>query len=114
MASNSTADGSADEQMSAVLYWFVHWTSDQRDSFLENLLCKAVPNKLLTIVESMNSLAMNNSEQSMFKCQLRLFDSWFRDWTDDQRNYFLHELEGIDAPFVERLNNKVSATCGQL
>jgi hypothetical protein len=114
MASSITVCGAADEQMSAVLYWFVHWTSDQRDSFLQNLLCKAVPNKLFTIVEAMNSLAVNSSEQSMFNCQLRLFDNWFRDWTDDQRNYFLQQLEHVDALFVERLNDRIVATCGQL
>lgn len=114
MACSGAAAGVADEQISAVLYWFVHWTSEQRDSFLENLLCKAVPNKLFTVVEAMNKLAMSNSDQSMFNCQLRLFDGWFRGWRDDQRNYFLHQLEHIDAPFVERLNNRVTATCGQL
>ena len=105
----------ADEQISAVIYWFVHWTSAQRNDFLDNLLCKAVPNKIVTIVEAMSSLDMNNSgEHSMFSCQLRLFDNWFKGWSDEQRNKLLEQLEHIDAPFVERLNNCVAATSGQL
>ena len=105
----------ADEQMSAVIYWFVHWTSAQRDDFVANLICKAVPNKLVTIVEAMSTLGLNGSGgQSMFSCQLRLFDNWFKGWSDEQRNNFLEQLEHIDAPFVERLNNCVAATSGQL
>ena len=113
MADNSSEDSGADEQISAVLHWFVHWTSTNRDIFLDNLLCKAVPNKLFTIVEAMSSLGVNNQLQSMFHCQLRLFDNWFRGWTENQQNYFLQQLEHIDYPFVERLNKKVAETSGQ-
>jgi len=114
MAGTSMISSTANEQMSAVLYWFVHWTSAQRDSFLDDLVCKAVPNKILTIIEAMNSLGMNSSEQSMFHCQLRLFDNWFKGWSDDERNCFLQQLERIDILFVERLNNRVALTCGQM
>ena len=101
-------------QMSAVIHWFSNWTYHQRDEFMTNLVHKAVPNKLMTIVDSMSSLDVTDCEETMFACQLRLFGQWFSSWTDDQRNSFLEHLSNFDTTFVDQLNCKIAATSGQL
>jgi hypothetical protein len=103
-----------ENQMSAILLWFVNWTFSQREDFLNDLLHKAVPNKLMTVLDALDNLAVHDSEQTVFKCQLRLFSQWFNGWSDAQRNFFLGRLSEIDAAFVDRLNSRVEATCGQL
>ena len=113
-AKNTYVANAASEQMSAVLYWYANWSSSQRDRFMRNLLSKAIPHKMCTILDAMTSLTMNNSMQSMLECQLRLFDNWFRDWTDLERNKFLNDLERIDSAFVEQLNSRIAETSGQL
>lgn len=101
-------------QMSTVLHWFMNWTRAQQDEFMTDLVHKAVPNKLITIVDSMNCMAVDDDEQTMFACQLRLFSQWFSAWTDDQRNSFLGRLSDVDTTFVDMFNSKIAATSGQL
>jgi len=105
----------AQTQIASVIHWFASWTHSQRDEFMTDLVYKAVPHKLLTIVDSMNSLGVSDDcEQTVFACQLRLFGQWFSAWTDDQRNSFLERLSDVDTSFVDLLNCKIAATAGQL
>jgi len=103
-----------ENQMAAVLFWFESWTGGQRESFLTDLLHKVVPNKLCTVLDALDGLTVQDTEQTMFKSQLRLFDIWFQRWSDVHRNFLLERLTEIDAAFVDRLNSKVAETCGQL
>jgi len=101
-------------QMSTVLHWFANWTLSQREEFMTDLVHKAVPNKLLTIVDSLSNLGVSDCEHTVFTCQLRLFSQWFTAWTNDQRNSFLEYLSDVDTNFVDQLNCKIAATSGQL
>jgi len=101
-------------QIASVIHWFANWTHSQRDEFMTDLVNKAVPHKLLTIVGSMSSLGVSDCEQTVFACQLRLFGQWFSAWTDDQRNSLLEQLSNVDTSFVDLLNCKIAATAGQL
>jgi len=101
-------------QMSIVMHWFANWNCHQREEFMTDLVYKAVPNKLLTIVDSMSNLGVADCEQSVFSCQLRMFGQWFSAWTDDERNCFLERLSEVDTTFVDLLNFKVAATAGHI
>jgi len=101
-------------QISSVMHWFANWTHSQREEFMTDLVHKAVPHKLLTVVDSMRSLGVSDCEQTVFACQLRMFGQWFSAWTDDQRNSFLERLSDVDTSFVDLLNCKIAATAGQL
>jgi len=81
---------------------------------MTDLVHKAVPNKLLTIVDSLSNLGVSDCEHTVFTCQLRLFSQWFTAWTNDQRNSFLEYLSDVDTNFVDQLNCKIAATSGQL
>jgi len=108
------AEDCVQTQMLTVIHWFANWTLHQRHQFMTDLVHKAVPNKLITIVDSMSGLDVSDCEQTVFMCQLRMFGQWFSVWTDDQRNSFLERLSDVDASFVDLLNYKVAATSGQL
>jgi len=107
-------EGDVGTQMLTVIHWFANWTNPERDKFMTDLLYKAVPNKLLTIVDSMGSLDVHECEQTTFSCQLRLFGQWFNGWTEDQRNGFLERLSNVDTTFVDLLHCRIAATAGQL
>lgn len=87
----------------------------QKDDFLKSLLEKAVPNKMCTLLDAMQSLdtSMSHKPPSIFKCQMSLFDQWFSDWSDKDRNDFMIALECIDSEFVTRFNAQVAGTSGQ-
>lgn len=108
------AEDCVQTQIVTVMHWFANWTCHERDEFMTTLVHKAVPNKLLTIVDSISSLGVSDCEQTVFACQLRLFSQWFNSWTDDQRNRFLERLSDADTTFVDLLNHKIAATSGQM
>ena len=85
----------------------------QKDDFLKDLVEKAVPQKVSTLFDAMNSLEMSDKPPSIFKCQMKLFDQWFEGWTDKERNELARRLESCDPEFISKFNAEVAATSGQ-
>lgn len=44
------------QEQRSVLSWFLSWNNAQRERFLQDLLGKAVPGKVCTLLESLNTL----------------------------------------------------------
>jgi hypothetical protein len=44
------------QEYRCVMSWFLGWTSPQRERFLQDLLGKAVPGKVCTLLDSLNTL----------------------------------------------------------
>ena len=80
---------------------------------MKDLVEKAVPEKVSTLFDAMESMNMADKPPSIFKCQIKLFEQWFSEWTDNERNLFMKNLEQIDPDFVSVFNDRVSATSGQ-
>jgi hypothetical protein len=98
-------------EMRCVLHWFGQWNAAEKDSFLEDLVEKAVPNKIASLFSAMESMTIQTRAPDLFSCQLRLFDQWFEGWTDKDRNAFVQKLEENDYAFVSRFNAAVAGTC---
>ena len=96
-----------------VIHWFQTWSPYQKEEFLKDLVEKAVPHKVTTLFDAMESLNVADKPPSIYKCQMKLFSQWFDNWTDKERNAFLQELETIDAAFVRRFESELAATCGK-
>uniref|UniRef100_A0A3Q3BDB7 Chromosome 14 open reading frame 119 n=1 Tax=Kryptolebias marmoratus TaxID=37003 RepID=A0A3Q3BDB7_KRYMA len=97
------------QEQRCVLNWFQNWTSAQKERFLHDLLGKAVPGKVCTLLESLSSLQLPN----IFECQLRLWTQWFESWGEEERNHFLHMLEEQDPVFVAHFYRGVAGTAGR-
>ncbi|KAM9844794.1 uncharacterized protein C14orf119 homolog [Aulostomus maculatus] len=101
------------QEQRCVLSWFQGWTSTQRERFLQDLLGKAVPGKVCTLLDSLSTLQVKDRLPNIFECQLRLWTQWFESWGEEERNHFLHILEESDPTFVAHFYRSVAGTAGR-
>ena len=101
-----------EKEICSVTHWFKDWSQFQKQEFMRNLIDKAVPQKVSTLFDAMTSLNVQDKPPSIFQCQLKLFDQWFCEWNDYERNSFMKRLEEIDLDFVNSFNAQVAATSG--
>ncbi|XP_048867732.1 uncharacterized protein C14orf119 homolog [Brienomyrus brachyistius] len=101
------------QEQRCVLSWFQGWMPAQKERFLQDLLAKAVPGKVCTLLEQLNTLQVRDRPPSIFECQLRLWSQWFESWAEEERNTFLHSLEEQDAAFVGLFYRAVAGTAGR-
>lgn len=98
--------------MRSIISWFIHWDDGQRNCFLRDLVVKAVPYKLSSLLNSMEELSVDH-RTSVFHCQRNLFHLWFDHWTVDEQNEFMKRLEEADSAFVYKFYEQVALTSGQ-
>ncbi|KAG5841668.1 uncharacterized protein C14orf119 homolog [Anguilla anguilla] len=101
------------QEQRCVLSWFQGWGVPQRERFLQDLLSKAVPGKVCTLLEQLNTLQVQDHPPNIFECQLRLWSQWFESWSEDERNAFLHTLEERDPAFTAHFYRGVAGTAGR-
>lgn len=130
------------QEQRCVLSWFSGWNQSQRERFLQDLLGKAVPGKVCTLLDSLSTLQVpcaftlfriqsrgqrpvnpditcsfsvqvKDKLPNIFECQLRLWTQWFESWREDERNHFLHMLEEQDPIFVDHFYGGVAGTAGR-
>ncbi|CAK6967883.1 uncharacterized protein C14orf119 homolog [Scomber scombrus] len=101
------------QEQRCVLSWFQGWTPTQRERFLQDLLGKAVPGKVCTLLDSLSTLQVKDRLPNIYECQLRLWTQWFDSWGEEERNHFLHILEERDPTFVAHFYKSVAGTAGR-
>ncbi|RVE61619.1 hypothetical protein OJAV_G00172530 [Oryzias javanicus] len=101
------------QEQRCVLSWFQGWSLSQRERFLQDLLGKAVPGKVCTLLDSLSTLQVQDKLPNIFECQLRLWTQWFESWGEEERNHFLHMLEEYDSTFVALFYRSVAGTAGR-
>lgn len=101
------------QEQRCVLSWFQGWTPAQRERFLQDLLGKAVPGKICTLLDSLSTLQVKDKLPNIFECQLRLWSQWFESWSEEERNHFLHMLEEREPVFVAHFYRSVAGTAGK-
>ncbi|XP_062337319.1 uncharacterized protein C14orf119 homolog [Osmerus eperlanus] len=101
------------QEQRCVLSWFLGWGTAQRERFLQDLLGKAVPGKVCTLLDSLSTLQVMDRPPNIFECQLRLWTQWFESWSEEERNSFLHILEERDPIFVAHFYRGVAGTAGK-
>ncbi|XP_005994476.1 uncharacterized protein C14orf119 homolog [Latimeria chalumnae] len=101
------------QEMRCVLHWFSGWSSTQRERFLRDLVAKAVPSKVCALLDGLEQLNVVDQPPNIFECQLRLWNQWFENWTEHERNDFLGQLEAGDPTFVGRFYQEVAGTAGK-
>lgn len=101
------------QEQRCVLSWFQGWTITQKERFMQDLLGKAVPGKVCTLLDSLSTLQVKDKLPNIFECQLRLWTQWFESWGEEERNHFLHILEEKDPVFVAHFYRCVAGTAGK-
>lgn len=93
--------------------WFLGWGPSQRECFLQDLISKAVPGKVCSLLEHLNKLQVKDCPPNIFECQLRLWTQWFDTWSEEERNAFLTKLEEKDPIFVAQFYRELAGTAGR-
>lgn len=101
------------QEQRCVLSWFLGWNAVQKQRFLEDLISKAVPGKVSSLLDQLNTLQVNDRPPNIFECQLRLWTQWFESWSEEERNAFLNSLEEKDPTFVAYFYSQVAGTAGR-
>ncbi|KAK1787192.1 hypothetical protein P4O66_017055 [Electrophorus voltai] len=101
------------QEQRCVLSWFLGWGPPQRERFLQDLISKAVPGKVSSLLEQLNTLQVKDRPPNIFECQLRLWTQWFESWNEGERNAFLSSLEESDAIFVAQFYRALASTAGR-
>ncbi|KAM4557057.1 uncharacterized protein C14orf119 homolog [Fundulus diaphanus] len=101
------------QEQRCVLSWFQGWNGPQKERFLQDLVGKAVPGKVCTLLDSLSTLQVKDKLPNIFECQLRLWTQWFESWGEEERNHFLHMLEEKDPVFVAHFYRSVAGTAGR-
>ncbi|XP_076018308.1 uncharacterized protein C14orf119 homolog [Genypterus blacodes] len=101
------------QEQRCVLSWFQGWNTNHRERFLQDLLGKAVPGKVCTLLDSLGALQVIDKLPNIFECQLRLWTQWFESWSEEERNHFLHILEERDPVYVAHFYRSVAGTAGR-
>uniref|UniRef100_A0A8C6UDP0 Chromosome 14 open reading frame 119 n=1 Tax=Neogobius melanostomus TaxID=47308 RepID=A0A8C6UDP0_9GOBI len=101
------------QEQRCVLSWFQGWNVPQRERFMQDLLGKAVPGKVCTLLDSLSTLQVKDKLPNIFECQLRLWTQWFESWEEEERNHFLHILEEKDPVFVAQFYSCVAGTAAK-
>ncbi|KAK2900703.1 hypothetical protein Q8A67_008818 [Cirrhinus molitorella] len=101
------------QEQRCVLSWFIGWNAVQKQRFMEDLISKAVPGKVSSLLDQLNTLQVNDRPPNIFECQLRLWTQWFDSWSEEERNAFLNSLEEKDPPFVAYFYSRVAGTAGR-
>ncbi|XP_078001353.1 uncharacterized protein C14orf119 homolog [Glandiceps talaboti] len=91
-----------EKEIQAVIHWFANWSSMQKEDFMKNLLEKALPGNVDALDDALNSLELSSRAPSIFKCQLKLFNGWFLEWTQKDRDCFMLKLTEIDPAYVSK------------
>ncbi|XP_051556253.1 uncharacterized protein C14orf119 homolog [Myxocyprinus asiaticus] len=101
------------QEQRCALSWFLGWNPAQKERFLEDLISKAVPGKVSSLLDQLNTLQVNDRPPNIFECQLRLWTQWFESWSEEERNAFLNSLEEKDPVFVAYFYSRVAGTAGR-
>lgn len=98
-----------EQEIQCAVWWFCHWTVEQHIEFLALLLQKAVPGDVNSLTEELDLLSIKQQDQTptIFQAQLRLFSSWFDQWTDKERNTFVRKLQEKNRDFADHFHEEV-------
>ncbi|ETE64664.1 hypothetical protein L345_09569 [Ophiophagus hannah] len=99
------------QEMRCLLHWLSSWTPAQRERFLQDLVDKAVPWKLFPLLESLSGLRVESGKPpTIYECQMRLWNQWFRSWSEAERNEFVRQMEEEMPDLAGRFYREVAAT----
>ena len=91
----SLGPGKAKTERACALSWYSNWNIDQKNAFMqkisEKLSLESATDALLKDLEglSMQQPSRTGEGPSVFECQLRIFDGWFKSWDSETKIEFV-------------------------
>ena len=93
-----TSDGETD----LIVKWFTEFSEMQKSDFFKILLKKYGGTKLDSdlIASLLKDVQVTDQRPTIFKCRVKLFDEWFSNWSDEQKETLLSRLATADEDFM--------------
>ncbi|RWS12310.1 uncharacterized protein B4U79_14221 [Dinothrombium tinctorium] len=109
------------EEMAYLATWFAEFSEMQKDDFFKILVnkyggadCDDTATAAASMVNGVNGLQVNDRPPSIFKCRMKLFNEWFTNWSDEEKQDFLIRLKNIDADFMDKFYKQLDNNTGTL
>eukprot|EP00123_Amoebidium_parasiticum_P003721 comp15019_c0_seq1/m.11639 comp15019_c0_seq1/g.11639 ORF comp15019_c0_seq1/g.11639 comp15019_c0_seq1/m.11639 type:complete len:120 (-) comp15019_c0_seq1:135-494(-) len=109
-----SASLSLEQQVVTVIVWYHEWSREQRGDFFRRLMNETcyLPDPLSALL---STLEIHNEDEpgtdpTTFNQQMKYFLRWLLNWSQPQRQWFMHSLHTIDPD----LSTPYLATMAQL
>lgn len=86
----------AKEQMAIIHCWFESWGQSERNRFCYALQSRVQSGGMCDILGGFQFFMIDHGSSSVFDCQLRLFRTWFEQWTANDRVLFVDSIGSKD------------------
>ncbi|OWR43918.1 uncharacterized protein C14orf119 isoform X2 [Danaus plexippus] len=97
----------SEAQLRYILEWFREFSELQREDFLP-ILAAAHLDKAEQLAASVASLSCEDKPVSLFQCRIKLFNSWFPNWSDEEKDRLVRAVSEIDSDFGTKLQETMA------
>lgn len=105
----STHNLSNDAQIRYMVQWFAEWSELQRQDFVPILAEKIAVNGVYMngVLSSMGSINCQDKPMNLFQCRVKLFNEWYTNWTEEERDRLVKNISDLDKTFSEKLQEEI-------
>lgn len=91
------------EELNYLVTWFDEFSEMQKSDFFKIILKKYAGSNLDTelIASAIEALKVADRPPTIFQCRMKLFDNWFANWSDEEKEDLLIRLKNLDSQFME-------------
>lgn len=90
--------------------WFLNWNHLQKSKFLDVIVRNTTSSVEEELLFGLENLGLGGVAPGVFECQLKLFCSWWENWTQEQRQGFLQQLATTDPGFGQQAASRLGVS----
>ncbi|KAI1295585.1 Uncharacterized protein HDE_05416 [Halotydeus destructor] len=91
------------EELNYLIGWFREFSEMQKSDFFKIILKKYGGNTIdsVLIEAALKDMVIGDKPPSIFLCRMKLFDDWFANWSDEEKEDLLIRLKNLDSSFMD-------------
>ena len=91
------------EELNYLVNWFSEFSEMQKSDFFKIIVKKYAGSVVdeNTITNALLSLKLTDRPPTIFHCRMKLFDEWFTNWSDEDKENLLLRLRNLDSQFMD-------------
>lgn len=103
--STSRGGVSSNGETDLIVKWFLEFSDMQKSDFFKILLKKYAGTRLDRdlVTSLLNDVQVSDQRPTIFNCRVKLFNEWFSNWSDEQKEALLSRLATADEDFSTAL-----------
>lgn len=109
--SSNKGELSSIQELTYLITWFAEFSDMQKSDFLKELLKKYSPVSDDILLNGVSALGLDSGRPpSIFQCRMKLFNEWFVNWSDEEKQDLIVRLRNIDSQFMDRFESILSGS----